>query len=343
MRLEPPVLLGAGCLVEAGAELIGPLIIGDGCVVERGAVLEGVIHWDGAKAGRDSHLAGSILGRNVVVHHEAVVHEDAVIGDRSEVGAARARGRRRAAGAAHLRRTRAAHSHGDGADVIGGPRVQAKGALDGLLDLVFPRRCVVCRAAGLLALRDLRRRTCTRCRTTAAAAAARPLRRAGRPARTARPGGVAPPPAGLPRVRRPRPRLLRRPPRRSATTGRRGRSSPPASSAPSARSPTTWPARAAPAFAAAAAPAPRAEAVVTSVPAHRDHRLDRGFDLAESLARRLAREAGLAYAPLLRRVRHGARQSGLDRAARAANVHHAFALREAGFGVGTKTQASDHC
>ena len=86
-HVQPPVLLGAGCLIESGAELIGPLIIGDGCVVERGAVLEGVIHWDGAKAGRDARLAGSILGRNVVVHHEAVVHEDAVIGDRSHVAA----------------------------------------------------------------------------------------------------------------------------------------------------------------------------------------------------------------------------------------------------------------
>lgn len=85
VRLQPPILLGAGCLVESAAELIGPLIIGDGCVVERGAVLEGVIQWDGAKAGRDSRLAGSILGRNVMVHHEAVVHEDAVIGDRSDV------------------------------------------------------------------------------------------------------------------------------------------------------------------------------------------------------------------------------------------------------------------
>jgi predicted amidophosphoribosyltransferase len=76
--------------------------------------------------------------------------------------------------------------------------------------------------------------------------------------------------------------------------------------------------------------------VVTSVPAHREHKLDRGFDLAESFARRLAGDAGLTYAPLLRRVRHGARQSGLDRASRAANVHHAFALREGGFGVGTR-------
>jgi NDP-sugar pyrophosphorylase family protein len=87
VRLEPPVLLGAGCLVESEAELIGPLIVGDGCVIERGAVLEGVINWDGVKAGRGSRLAGSILGRNVTVHHEAVVHEDAVIGDRSDVAA----------------------------------------------------------------------------------------------------------------------------------------------------------------------------------------------------------------------------------------------------------------
>ena len=85
--LEPPILLGAGCLVETEAQLIGPLIIGDGCVIERGAVLEGVIHWDGAKAGRGSRLAGSILGKHVVVHHEAVVREDAVIGDRSDVAA----------------------------------------------------------------------------------------------------------------------------------------------------------------------------------------------------------------------------------------------------------------
>ena len=100
--------------------------------------------------------------------------------------------------------------------------------------------------------------------------------------------------------------------------------------------------RAAPAFAEAVESAARGRRrdatglVVTSVPAHRAHRLDRGFDLAESLARRLARDAGLTYAPLLRRTRHGARQSGLSKAARAANVHHAFALREPGFGVGTR-------
>ena len=53
------------------------------------------------------------------------------------------------------------------------------------------------------------------------------------------------------------------------------------------------------------------------------------------MSRDLARDAALTYAPLLCRTRHGARQSGLARAARAANVHHAFALREPGFGVGS--------
>jgi competence protein ComFC len=68
--------------------------------------------------------------------------------------------------------------------------------------------------------------------------------------------------------------------------------------------------------------------LVTWVPGHRDHVLERGFNQAELLARELARLAGLPSVSLLRRVRHGARQSGLGRAARAANARNTFALRE---------------
>jgi mannose-1-phosphate guanylyltransferase len=85
VRLEPPILIGAGCRVEPGAELIGPLIVGDGCVIESGAVLDNVINWDGVRAGRGARVAGSILGREVIVHHEAVIREDVVIGEQSEV------------------------------------------------------------------------------------------------------------------------------------------------------------------------------------------------------------------------------------------------------------------
>ena len=77
-----------------------------------------------------------------------------------------------------------------------------------------------------------------------------------------------------------------------------------------------------------AAPASAAAAVdlVTCVPAHRGHKLERGFNQAELLARDLARAAGLPFAPLLVRTRHGRRQSGLAKAERAANVRGAFAL-----------------
>jgi predicted amidophosphoribosyltransferase len=91
---------------------------------------------------------------------------------------------------------------------------------------------------------------------------------------------------------------------------------------------------AAPAFAAAVeAAGAEAAPAVTWVPGHRGHTLERGFNQAELLARGLAREAGLPAEPLLSRTRHGARQSGLGRAARAANVSGAFALREGSNGV----------
>ncbi len=222
--------------------------------------------------------------------------------------------------------------------------VHAGGALDGLLDLVFPRRCVVCDLAGswlcATCAADLRPLPADRCRRCGA-----PQRRAGRPARTRRAAGAG---AGMPACRECAGRDLAfaaasaafcydGPARalvtackfralRSLTDDMAGRAAPAFTAA----------ARAAGAPAGAARPAGGGEVAVTSVPAHRGHRLDRGFDLAEALARRLAREAGLTYAPLLRRVRHGARQSGLDRASRAANVHHAFALREGGFGVGNR-------
>jgi len=64
--------------------------------------------------------------------------------------------------------------------------------------------------------------------------------------------------------------------------------------------------------------------LVTCVPVHRDRDLERGFDQAALLARRLAATAGLPYAPLLIRRRRGRRQSGLGAAARAENVREAF-------------------
>jgi ComF family protein len=68
--------------------------------------------------------------------------------------------------------------------------------------------------------------------------------------------------------------------------------------------------------------------VVTCVPVHPDRDLERGFDQAALLGRRLAAAAGLSFAPLLVRARKGRRQSGLGAADRAANVADAFRLDE---------------
>ena len=193
------------------------------------------------------------------------------------------------------------------------------GTLDGLVDLVFPRRCVVCRTTGGW--------LCEQC-----AADLRPLP-AQRCARCGAPGPWA------------APGRRRGAGRRCPECGGRDLSFHSAAAAFTYEGPARalvtackfralraladdMVGRASPAFAAAAD-----VDLVTWVPGHRDHQLERGFNTAELLARGFARRAGVPYAPLLRRVRHGARQSGLDRAGRAANVRDAFALREDANGV----------
>ena len=169
-------------------------------------------------------LAGSILGRNVVVHHEAVVREDSVVGATARRSGAHALVD---AGARLEPRTclsAGAHCARGRRDVTAGPRVQPEGALDGLLDLVFPRRCVVCAARPAAWL-------CASCAGGAASAPRRPLpavRRAAATGREARPSGapgsVRPAHARLPRVRRSRARLLERLGRVLLRAGRPARS-----------------------------------------------------------------------------------------------------------------------
>ncbi len=190
----------------------------------------------------------------------------------------------------------------------------AGGIVDGLLDLVFPRRCVQCGAAGgwlcepcASDLRPLPAQHCPRCGAPGPWAA--PGRRNGARRRCPECGGreLA--------FRSAAAAFTYEGPAKALVTTCKFRA---------LRSlADDMVGRALPAFAAAPA-----VDLVTWVPGHRDHQLERGFNQAELLGRGFARRAGLPYAPLLRRVRHGARQSGLDRAGRAANVRDAFALRQ---------------
>lgn len=70
----------------------------------------------------------------------------------------------------------------------------------------------------------------------------------------------------------------------------------------------------------------RVEAVV-SVPTHWRHRLSRPLYAADALASVVARQTGLPHPPILRRVRAGRHQIGLNVAERARNVRGAFAVR----------------
>ncbi len=68
------------------------------------------------------------------------------------------------------------------------------------------------------------------------------------------------------------------------------------------------------------------EAIV-SVPTHWTHRLTRPLYAADAIAAVVARQTGLPHVPILRRVRGGKHQIGLDFAERVANVRGVFAIR----------------
>ena len=329
-------------------ELIGPLIVGDGCVIERGAVLEGVINWDGVKAGRNSRVAGSILGNHVVVHHEAVVHEDAVIGDRSDVAAHTAV----PAGARLEPRTRLT-PEGPAADRSSPEAWAADDRERHRRRPARPRAAQALRACGTAGAW-----LCDECaaRPAATAGGALPaLRRAGprslrlpAPVRSGRAGALSPaahggtrrltcPAAGAVRsaaaATSPSPRP--RPP--SPTRGRPGPWSPPASSAPCARSRDDMVERAARRLRSGRRRTPSSPGCPGTATTSSSAASTRPSGWRAGLRAR----PGSPMLRLLRRTRHGARQSGLDRAARAANVQRRVRVA-GGCKRGTeKAQASD--
>lgn len=185
-----------------------------------------------------------------------------------------------------------------------------------LLDLVLPRRCVVCRAAGAWLCRD--------CAGRLVPLPAARCQRCGAPLPAA--GGCGECRGRVLAFERASAAFRYDGAARALVTACKFRLLPSLAAEMAAR--------AAPAFAAACAAAGPEPPLVTWVPAHRGHRRERGFDLAESLARRLAAGAGLEPRPLLRRRREGLRQGSLDRVARVENVRDAFGLQEDALGVG---------
>ncbi|HUK76988.1 MAG TPA: double zinc ribbon domain-containing protein [Thermoleophilia bacterium] len=197
------------------------------------------------------------------------------------------------------------------------------GLADAAVDLFLPKRCVGCGRAGrwlcdpcAAGLKPLPAACCRRCGAPRAQQAARPLDRpltqtaAG--CRECRGRDLA--------FASARAAYLYEGPARALVTACKFRSLHSLTAEMAARAGAPF------VQAVAALGGPAGVGLVTCVPVHRDRDLERGFDQAALLARRLASAAGLPFVPLLVRTQRGRRQSGLGAAARAENVRDAFTL-----------------
>jgi NDP-sugar pyrophosphorylase family protein len=77
---EPPIVLGSGAIVAAGATLVGPVSVGRECHVLAGTYLERSAVWDGSMVEPRARIKGSIVGYNCHIGQDAVV-EDVMLGD----------------------------------------------------------------------------------------------------------------------------------------------------------------------------------------------------------------------------------------------------------------------
>ena len=63
-RLEGPLFVDEGCVVEAGARLGPYTVLGKNCQVEADANVSGAIVWADSRIGREAHVTDTIIGRS---------------------------------------------------------------------------------------------------------------------------------------------------------------------------------------------------------------------------------------------------------------------------------------
>jgi mannose-1-phosphate guanylyltransferase len=85
-RLEPPVLLGVGAVVEPDA-MVAASVLGPGASVGKGAVVARSVLLDGAWVDAGAETADSVIGFGAVVGPEAVVTDLTVVGPGAAVAA----------------------------------------------------------------------------------------------------------------------------------------------------------------------------------------------------------------------------------------------------------------
>lgn len=84
-KLVPPVVIGEGTTIMAGARIGRMAIIGPGCTIEPGAVVEESIVQEGCSLGENVLVRHCIIGRDVSVGNGSVVSGGAIIGENSRI------------------------------------------------------------------------------------------------------------------------------------------------------------------------------------------------------------------------------------------------------------------
>ncbi len=77
--MEYPVVIGNGCIIKRGAQILEGTVLGDGCIIEEGAVVKQSILWRGAKVGKNTMIEGCIVGENCEVYSNAAIFEGVIV------------------------------------------------------------------------------------------------------------------------------------------------------------------------------------------------------------------------------------------------------------------------
>ena len=85
-RLVPPVLVGAGAVIEAGVRVGSLAVVGEGAHLAERVVVEDAVVGDRAQLGEGSTVTGSILGEDVVLGPGCEVRGLSVVGPGAHLG-----------------------------------------------------------------------------------------------------------------------------------------------------------------------------------------------------------------------------------------------------------------
>lgn len=85
-NVEGPALIGEGARVKAGAVVEEFSVVGAHCRIEPGARVVNSVLWDGVFVGEQARVGGAIVGRNTTLGRGAVLNDEVVIGERCRIG-----------------------------------------------------------------------------------------------------------------------------------------------------------------------------------------------------------------------------------------------------------------